>query len=93
MSSTCPAFLFACERLRDIAIGLDRVERKGDCYSMSEMKGLLDGVITANRRIPLLSTWTAVSSVPKFGRLTSDNSGIVLESLRYLVRSVLCYFI
>ena len=44
LSTTCPAFLFACERLRDIAVGVDRVERKGDCYSLSEMKGLLDGL-------------------------------------------------
>ena len=41
LSDTCPAFLLACDRLRDIA---DRVERKGGCYSMSEMKGLLDGL-------------------------------------------------
>ena len=36
--ATCPAFLFACDRLRDIAVGVDRVERKGDCYydSLSE---------------------------------------------------------
>ena len=46
LSATCPAFLFACDRLRDIAVGVDRVERKGDCYydSLSEMKGLLDGL-------------------------------------------------
>ena len=46
LSATCPAFLFACDRLRDIAGGVDRVERKGDCYynSLSEMKGLLDGL-------------------------------------------------
>ena len=44
LSDTCPAFLFACDRLRDIAVGVDRVERKGDCYSLSEMKGFLDGL-------------------------------------------------
>ena len=36
--------LFACDRLRDIAGSGDLVERKGDCYSLSEMKGLLDGL-------------------------------------------------
>ena len=30
LSATCRAFLFACDRLRDIAVGVDRVERKGD---------------------------------------------------------------
>ena len=44
LSDTCPAFLFACDHLRDIAVGVDRMERKGDCYSLSEMKGLLDGL-------------------------------------------------
>ena len=44
LSDTCPAFLFACDRLRDIAVGVDRVERKGDCFSLSEMKALLDGL-------------------------------------------------
>ena len=44
LSDTCPAFLFACDRLRDIAVGVDRVERKGDCYSLSEMKDLLHGL-------------------------------------------------
>ena len=40
LSASCPAFLFACDRLHDIAGGVDRVERKGDCYydSLSEMK-------------------------------------------------------
>ena len=42
LSDTCPAFLFACDRLRGIAVGADRVERKGDCYSPFEMKGLLN---------------------------------------------------
>ena len=44
LSDTCPAFLFACDRLSEIAVGVNRMERKGDCYSMSEMKGLLDGL-------------------------------------------------
>ena len=44
LSDTCPAFLFACDRLRDIAVGVERVERKGDCYSLSEMKALLDSL-------------------------------------------------
>ena len=44
LNATCPAFLFTCDRLRDIAVGVDRVERKGDCYSLSEMKGLLHGL-------------------------------------------------
>ena len=44
LSATCPAFLFACDRLLDISGGVDRVERKGDCYydSLSEMKSLLN---------------------------------------------------
>ena len=42
LSDTCPAFLFACDRLREIAVGADRVERKGDCYPLFEMKGLLN---------------------------------------------------
>ena len=45
LSDTCPAFLFACNRLRDIAVGVDRVERKGDYYSVSEMKALLNTVV------------------------------------------------
>ena len=44
LSDTCPTFLFACDRLRDIAVDVDQVERKGDCYLLSEMKALLDGL-------------------------------------------------
>ena len=44
LNDTCPAFLFTCDRLRDIAVGVDRVERKGDYYSLSEMKALLDSL-------------------------------------------------
>ena len=44
LTNTCPAFLFACDLLRDITIGVERRERKGDCNSLSEMKTLLDGL-------------------------------------------------
>ena len=44
LSDICPAFLFACDRLRDIAVGVERMEGKGECNSLSEMKGLLDGL-------------------------------------------------
>ena len=39
LSDTCPAFLFTCDRLRDIGVVVEREERKG---SLSEMKALLD---------------------------------------------------
>ena len=44
LTDTCPDFLFACDLLRDIAVGVGRGERKGDCNSLSEMKTLLDGL-------------------------------------------------
>ena len=43
LSATCHAFLFACDCLRDIAVGVDRVERKDDCYYDS-LSGLLYGL-------------------------------------------------
>ena len=44
LSDMCPAFLFACDLLRDIAVGVERKERRGDCNSLSEMKALLEGL-------------------------------------------------
>ena len=44
LTDKCPDFLLACDLLRDIAIGVERQERKGDCNSLSEMKTLLDGL-------------------------------------------------
>ena len=44
LSDTCPAFLIACDRLRDIAVDVERVERKGDCNLLSEMKALLESL-------------------------------------------------
>ena len=41
LRDACPAFLFTCDRLRDIAVGVERVEREG---SLSEIKALLDGL-------------------------------------------------
>ena len=56
LSDTFPDFLLACDRLRDIAVDVEheRVERKGDCNSLSEMKGLLDSLqqTTEYRRCP-----------------------------------------
>ena len=54
LSDTCPSFLLACDRLRDIAKDVESVERKGDCHSLSEMKGLLDSLqqTTEYRRCP-----------------------------------------
>ena len=40
LSDTCPTFLFACDLLRDIAVGVGREERN----SLSEMKALLEGL-------------------------------------------------
>ena len=44
LSDICPAFLFAYDRVRGIAVGFERMEGKGDCNSLFEMKGSLDGL-------------------------------------------------
>ena len=42
LSDICPAFSFACERLRDVAAGAESADRKGDFKSLSKVKALLD---------------------------------------------------
>ena len=44
LSDMCPAFLFCCDRLRDIVVDVERMDRKGDCNSLSQMKALLDSL-------------------------------------------------
>ena len=38
----CPAFSFACDRLRDIAVGVENADRNGGRKSLFEVKTLLD---------------------------------------------------
>ena len=46
-----PAFSFACDRLRAIVVGAERMERKDECKSLSELKTVLDGLrLTAEYR-------------------------------------------
>ena len=39
-----PALTVACARLRDIAVGVENVDGKGDCGSLFELKSVLDGL-------------------------------------------------
>ena len=39
-----PAFSFVSERLRVIAVGAERMERKDECKSLSELRTVLDGL-------------------------------------------------
>ena len=44
LSDVCPALTLACDRLRDIAVGIESVDGKGDCGSLFEFKHVLDGL-------------------------------------------------
>ena len=51
LSNISPAFSFVCGRLRGIAGGVESIDRKDECMSLSELRTVLDGLrLTAEYR-------------------------------------------